>query len=107
MTSADVPGAIRRSAQAFKAALDHAWVQPLMLAVALCCIRCVVIVTWPFYIEGDGRSYYSMTCLGNSNLLHATGSCWLLQPVRLIAGVFGVQELAHVLPFFHHGLGVA
>jgi len=78
----------------------------VILLVTLVLVRAIYILTYPFYIEGDGYTYYELILAFRSNLLHATGYVFFAQIPRLLAGLLG-KELAGLLVYVQQGVSIA
>lgn len=78
----------------------------LALVVLLAAQRVLAIVTFPFYIEGDGYTYYHLLKDLQSSLIHATGYCLSFFPAKLLASVAGCSP-ADVLRILQHVVSVA
>lgn len=77
----------------------------LLLGSALL-VRTPYILTYPFFIEGDGYTYYELIVAGRSHLLHATGYVFFSQIPRLLAGLLGIK-LASLLAYLQQGGSIA
>lgn len=73
----------------------------LALGIVVVAVHALFIVSFPFYIEGDGYTYFDLLGDVHSHLLHATGYVFLFSPVGLLFSLFDA-DLADFLMFAQH-----
>ena len=57
----------------------------VLLLLLLLIVRGIFLLSYPFFIEGDGHHYYHMLKDRRSSLIHASGFGFFLHPVRWLA----------------------
>ena len=71
----------------------------LVLLTALVVVRLFYLQSYPFLVEGDGRTYYDLLQDFRSNLLHATGYVFFSSIPNLLANLV-VSEPASLLGYW-------
>lgn len=56
-----------------------------VLVVMMLAVRVLNLWAYPFLIGGDGVNYFHMLRDGHSSLIHASGYCWVFQPLAMLS----------------------
>ena len=78
----------------------------VFLLGVLLLVRIICILSYPFFIEGDGYTYYQLILESQAHLLHSTGYIFFALVPRFLAGLVGIEP-AFLLLYLQQAISVA
>lgn len=78
----------------------------VILVSATLLVRIGYLLSYPFFIEGDGTTYYQLLLESHAHLLHATGYIFLFLPFCWLAKLIGTEP-ANLLLYLQPAVTVA